>query len=176
MYSTSLNIVRLFFLKRGINEMVRVLFVCLGNICRSPMAEAVFRDMVNKEQLSDKIEVDSAGTANWHEGKPPHEGTRNKLDELGISYEGMAARQLKADDFEQFDYIITMDDSNMEDIKREFTQPKNAVVKKLLDYTKGSKEVNVPDPYYTGDFDYTYELVSNACDILLKRIKTEHNL
>ncbi|HLR71253.1 MAG TPA: low molecular weight phosphotyrosine protein phosphatase, partial [Pseudogracilibacillus sp.] len=79
--------------------MIRVLFVCLGNICRSPMAEAVFRHMVKEKGLSHKIEVDSAGTALWHSGKPPHEGTRKKLDELKIPYEGMTARQILQEDF-----------------------------------------------------------------------------
>lgn len=97
--------------------MVQVLFVCLGNICRSPMAEAVFRHKVKKANLGDKIKVDSAGTASWHEGKVPHEGTRQKLDEVAISYEGMTARQVKAEDFERFNYIIAMDEKNMTDLQ-----------------------------------------------------------
>jgi|SRR5690625_3501963 len=156
--------------------MVKVLFVCLGNICRSPMAEAVFRDLVNKQQFKDQIEVDSAGTAMWHEGKPPHHGTRNKLDELNISYDGMVARQIKSEDFEQFDYIITMDDDNMKTIQSEFTYSDQVIVKKLMDFVDKPKEANVPDPYYTGDFDYTYELIKEACDRLLNHIKIQHNL
>lgn len=157
--------------------MVRVLFVCLGNICRSPMAEAVFRDMVNKKDLSHEIEVDSAGTAQWHTGKPPHQGTREKLDELYISYEGMTARQISQEDFTGFDYIITMDDQNMENINTEYDiSEERVVVRKLMDFVENPREVNVPDPYYTGDFDYTYELVHEACEKLLNYLINKHQL
>ena len=90
--------------------MVRVLFVCLGNICRSPMAEAVFRDMVEKEGLTDKIEIDSAATSSWEHGNPVHYGTRDKLAEVGISVDGMYSRILKNSDLEA-DYIVGMDNA-----------------------------------------------------------------
>jgi len=157
-------------------SMVKVLFVCLGNICRSPMAEAVFRNMVKEEGLKEQIIVDSAGTSNWHEGEPPHEGTRNKLDELSISYDGIVARQIKEDDLKTFDYIITMDDQNMNDIKDMFDINGSVVVSKLMDFVPNPKEANVPDPYYTGDFDYTYELVKEASQHLLEHIVNNHNL
>src|SRR5690625_2776395 len=157
--------------------MVNVLFVCLGNICRSPMAEAVFRHLVEKENLTDKIHVDSAGTASWHEGKPPYEGTRKKLTELNITYGGMTARQLKEEDFTTFDYIIPMDDQNVKDIESSFaTDSKDGVViRKLMNFVPNPQEMNVPDPYYTGDFDYTYELVEEASTRLLKYIINKHN-
>ncbi|HLR65162.1 MAG TPA: low molecular weight protein-tyrosine-phosphatase [Pseudogracilibacillus sp.] len=156
--------------------MIRILFVCLGNICRSPMAEAVMRDLVAKNKLSDKIEVDSAGTADWHTGKVPHKGTRAKLDEYDISYDHMTARQIKQADFTDFQYIIVMDEQNLYDLKKSYELNKHVVVQKLLDNVKGTHEENVPDPYYTGDFQYTYELVSNACEQLLQQIMIKHQL
>lgn len=155
--------------------MIRVLFVCLGNICRSPMAEAVFRNMIEKENLKDKIEVDSAGTAGWHTDKPPHYGTREVLDRMQISYVGMKARQLHKNDFVDFAYIIAMDDQNIEDLKNEYDE-NGEVVAKLMDFVEGPEEVNVPDPYYTGDFDYTYKLVLSGAENLLAHIRNKHNI
>src|SRR5690625_3120558 len=119
------------------------------------MAEAVLRHQIRLKGLEKKITVDSAGTAMWHEGKPPHQGTRTLLDHHKVSYHGMTARQIIQDDFGQFDYIITMDDQNMADIETEFTISNQVHVSKLLDFVKNPKEVKVPESYYIGDFDYT---------------------
>ncbi|RKQ31374.1 low molecular weight protein-tyrosine-phosphatase [Oceanobacillus halophilus] len=156
--------------------MIKVLFVCLGNICRSPMAEALFRDMVRKENLSDKIEVDSGGLGDWHIGNPPHKGTREVLDREKISYDGMVARKVKEKDWDEFDYIIAMDEQNIEGLKALRENHKDIVVAKLMSYVNQPKEQNVPDPYFTGDFDYTYQLVSEGCMQLLESIKKEHSL
>lgn len=140
------------------------------------MAEAVFRDKIKKANLTDQITVDSAGTSNWHEGKAPHEGTRDKLDELGISYEGMKARQVKVEDFSHFDYIIAMDNQNIADLHSIEAKNDGVVLRKLMDFVENPKETEVPDPYYTGDFDYTYELVDEATEKLLQYIVEEHQL
>lgn len=154
--------------------MIRVLFVCLGNICRSPMAEAIMRDVVAKENLSDKVEVDSAATSAYHIGQPPHQGTQNKLQEYGISTAGMKARQLKQEDFDEFDYIIGMDESNIRNIHAILGKSDASKIFRFLDITDHPKDV--PDPYYTGDFQETYDLVVNGCQALLQKIKQEHTL
>lgn len=152
--------------------MINVLFVCLGNICRSPMAEAVFRNLVEKENLSNLIQVDSAATSAWHIGDPPHSGTITKLKEYNISTKGMAGRQLQKEDFEKFDYIIGMDESNVTNIREILGQPDHPKVMRFLDLTEHPKDV--PDPYYTGDFQETYDLVLEGCQALLDRMETDH--
>ncbi|MCA0984135.1 low molecular weight phosphotyrosine protein phosphatase [Halobacillus yeomjeoni] len=155
--------------------MIRVLFVCLGNICRSPMAEAVFKHQIEEEGLKDRIQVDSAGIGHWHIGSLPHEGTRKILDDKQISYKGMAARQVKESDWDDFDYIIAMDDKNISDLQA--IREKNGVtVAKLLDFVPESDEGNVPDPYFTGNFEYVYDLVTQGCTQLLEQIKKDHHL
>lgn len=156
--------------------MIRVLFVCLGNICRSPMAEAVFRDMLVKANLTKLIEVDSGGIGGWHVGEMPHQGTRNILDQQNISYIGMKARQVSKKDWDDFNYIIAMDDQNIKDLQNINSQNTDIVVAKLMDFVEDAKEREVPDPYYTGNFDYTYELVMEGCSKLLSYIREKHNI
>ncbi|MET4561352.1 protein-tyrosine phosphatase [Lysinibacillus parviboronicapiens] len=154
--------------------MIRVLFVCLGNICRSPMVEAVMRDLVEKQHVSEVIEVDSAATSAWHIGEPPHRGTQDKLREYGISTRGMKGRQLQKTDFEQFDYIVGMDDSNIQNIHSMLGNPHSPKIFRFLDLTSHRKDV--PDPYYTGDFQETYDLAVEGCQALLEKIIQENRL
>ncbi|WP_219837506.1 low molecular weight protein-tyrosine-phosphatase [Paenibacillus sp. R14(2021)] len=157
--------------------MIRVLFVCLGNICRSPMAEAVFRHQVKELHVEDRIEADSAGTGDWHLCKPPHEGTRKLLDEYGISYEGIRARQVLLDDYSNFDYIVCMDSSNERDVRAVFGSKSdgNAKVFKFMDLLPDHESDDVPDPYYTGNFEQVYELIDQGCRNLLARIMEAHH-
>ncbi len=154
--------------------MIKVIFVCLGNICRSPMAEAIFRDMVKKDGLTGEIQVDSAGTGDWHIGHPPHRGTQTILTQYNVSFEGIKARKVMSADLEQFDYIIAMDSDNLGNLKKMTGTEKTGQIKRLLDFVDDSKVTDVPDPYYTGNFDETYELVNNGCKRLLDVIKKEN--
>ncbi|WP_010307461.1 low molecular weight protein-tyrosine-phosphatase [Kurthia senegalensis] len=147
--------------------MKRVLFICLGNICRSPMAEAIFRDLVRKEGLQNRYTIDSAGTSGWHEGECPHEGTLKKLKQYDISTEGMYSRPLVKEDAAQFDYFICMDDDNVRQTKKIVGDVR---ISKLLD-TIQHETKNVPDPYYTGDFEETYTLCLESCKQLLRRLE-----
>lgn len=154
--------------------MIRVLFVCLGNICRSPMAEAVFKDRLERSGLNGKVQVDSAGTGDWHIGKRPHPGTLKILEANGISVAGLKGRQLQANDFDGFDYIVGMDQTNIEDIRLMLGQPDHPKILRFLDLTDHVKDV--PDPYFTGDFEETYGLVSDGCEALLEKIKQDHSI
>lgn len=156
--------------------MIRVLFVCLGNICRSPMAEAVFRHEVEAAGLGDRIDIDSAGTGGWHIGEEPHEGTRRKLAEKNISTAGMKGRQLSRQDLETFDYIIAMDAENLGDIHRLAAHDSSAYTARLLDLVPDSDIEDVPDPYFTGNFDEVYGLIEDGCRRLLALIREREDL
>ena len=158
--------------------MISVLFVCLGNICRSPMADGVFQQMVNEAGLSNLIKVDSAGTGGWHRGEPAHQGTRNVLKLHGINYSG-SARLFTREDVDSFDYILAMDSSNLSDIGRIAGRSQEAEIRLFLAYANdaGLTDVkDVPDPFYDDKFDEVYELVAIGCRALFDHIRHEHEI
>lgn len=155
--------------------MISVLFVCLGNICRSPMAEAVLRHQLQQEGLGDKVRVDSAGTGHWHTGKPPHRGTRDILSKHGISDAGIQARPIEADDLTHFDYIIVMDENNYREVEQ-MAQESGIHIHRLVDFIPESSYSEVPDPYFTGNFEETYRLVESGCRGILQMIREREGL
>lgn len=158
--------------------MIKVLFVCLGNICRSPMAEAVFAHMVKEAGLSDKIMIDSAGTGSWHVGESAHHGTLNILRQNNIPYNGRA-RQLTRRDLSDFNYVLTMDHSNYENVTRYLGDEPETEVRMFLSYANDAGVIDtleVPDPYYDGRFAEVYELVQKGSRALLDHIRKQHAL
>ncbi|WP_299848803.1 low molecular weight protein-tyrosine-phosphatase [uncultured Roseovarius sp.] len=134
----------------------RILFVCLGNICRSPAAEGVFRS------LAPMIATDSAGTAGWHVGKPPYEPMQRAATARGYDLSDMRARQFVGADFDQFDLIIAMDDANIRDIEQLRPEGSAIPVRLFTDYASETDMTHVPDPYYTRDFDGALDLIEVA--------------
>lgn len=152
--------------------MIRVLCVCLGNICRSPMAEAILRHRVAEAGLADRVVVDSAGTGDWHVGKPPHAGTRAVLDACGIDHSTLRARQIEPNDLDHFDWILTMDDANFREVRR--LGKGRATVVPVLDFHPASTEREVPDPYFDGRFDEVHALLDQALEGFLARLARDH--
>lgn len=139
--------------------MIKVLFVCLGNICRSPMAEFVFKDYLDKIGASEKFEVASAATSSWEHGNPVHIGTKNILKSVGISTGNKTSIQVKQQDFYTYDYIIGMDSENVKDLKQMAPKDATAKIMSFLSVVPNFRKKDVPDPYYSGKFDETYNLV-----------------
>ena len=154
--------------------MIRVLFVCLGNICRSPTAEGVFRQLVEREGLTNSIEIDSAGTGSWHVGEPPDSRAQQEARRRGIDLSGLRGRQAKPADFERFDYVVAMDKANHRDLLAICPQGREARLHLFLDFAPHLKQTDVPDPYYGGvqGFQLVYDLVEEAAHGLLRDIRS----
>ncbi len=154
--------------------MIKVLFVCHGNICRSPMAEFVMKDMVAKRGLSDQFQIASAATSTEEIGNPVYPPARRKLAEHGIRCDGHAARQMERRDYQRWDYLIGMDEANRRDMTRLCGGDRAGKISLLMDWTGHPR--SVADPWYTGDFDATWNDVTEGCEALLNQLVGEHRL
>lgn len=148
--------------------MIKILFVCHGNICRSPMAEFVLKDMVKKRGTEDNFYIASAATSTEEIGNPVHYGTRNKLAEYGISTTGKAAVQMKKSDYGKYDYLIGMDSANIRNMLRIAGGDPEHKIKKLLAFAGSTRDI--ADPWYTGNFDITYEDIVEGCEAFLTEV------
>lgn len=149
--------------------MIKVLFICHGNICRSPMAEFVLRDMAARRGLGDRLFVASAATSTEEIGNPVHRGTREKLREHGISTDGKRAVQLKKSDYDQYDYLLGMESWNLTNMMRILKNDPEHKVHRLLDFSDRPRDI--ADPWYTGNFDVTYDDVVEGCEAFLAHLE-----
>lgn len=159
--------------------MIRILFVCLGNICRSPMAEGIFIKLLKEEGLTDQFVVESAGTGGWHTGELPDSRMRQTAQGHGIQLVSRA-RQVSAEDFSRFDYLIPMDSSNFRDLEAIAIGLENphAQVIKMRYFDQEKVNGDVPDPYYGGQsgFEDVYNILNRSCTALLQYLKKQHEL
>lgn len=151
--------------------MKRVLFVCLGNICRSPMAEGFMRAYSQEQGVP--LVVDSAATSAWEVGNPPHPGTAKILRQASIDMSGMHARQIRLEDWQKYDYIIPMDHENLADLESSAPAGHKAKVATYLSVVPGKEAQDVPDPWYTGDFNETRHLLQAGLPYWLAKFRDE---
>ncbi len=151
--------------------MIKVMFVCLGNICRSPMAEFVLKELVRRKGREDEFYIESSATSTEEIGNDVHYGTISKLNSVGIPVEERRAKKLTKKDYEEFDYIIAMEESNIRNIIRIVGEDSENKVYKLLDFSNNSRDI--ADPWYTGNFDKTYEDILEGCKAFLTSIENK---
>ena len=156
---------------------ISVLFVCMGNICRSPTAEGVFRHQVSAAGLDGRIEIESAGTHAYHVGNPPDRRARLAAERRGISLDGIRARRVEADDFERFNYIIAMDHDNLAILEEQAEDGYRDKLRLFLEFSSGP-ERGVPDPYYGGatGFERVLDLIEDASRGLLDELRSKNEL
>lgn len=159
-------------------EKVSVLFVCMGNICRSPTAEGVFRRLVEEQGLGERIQIDSAGTHDYHVGKAPDQRSQKAAQRRGVDLSGLRARTVEPADFERFDWILVMDSANLDRVGSLQPDKSKARLGLFLDFAPDLPEREVPDPYYgDGDgFEHVLDLVERGSEGLLAEIRRTHSL
>jgi protein-tyrosine phosphatase len=151
---------------------MKILMVCLGNICRSPLAHGLLQNKIDTLGLD--WEVDSAGTGGWHAGEMPDRRAIEAAKKHGIDITNQKARQIKVSDFEQFDLILTMDAQNYRDVNSLVTLPEHkSKVKMIMNYVSFRKNIQVPDPYYDNRFDLVYNMLDEAIDALIKSVAAD---
>ncbi len=148
--------------------MIKVLFICHGNVCRSTMSQFVFQDMVNKCGKQNEFHIDSAATSREEIGNGPHYGTVRKLNKVGVPVLHHRARQLTRKDYDRYDYLIGMDSANIRNMLRICGGDPEGKICKLMEFA--GEERDIADPWYTGNFDRTYDDVAEGCKALLKKI------
>ncbi len=153
--------------------MLKILFVCHGNICRSPMAEFVFRDMMKKRGLDGNLHIASAATSTEELGNPGYYGTRNKLAEVGIRTDGKVSTLLKKEDYEYYDYLIGMERINITNMKRILGEDTDHKIYRFLDFTSNPRDI--PDPWYSGDFERTYQEAVEGSEALYAVLCERHS-
>jgi protein-tyrosine phosphatase len=160
---------------QGVIDMVNVLFICLGNICRSPMAEGLFKDQIKKLGLEKEIHVESRATSGWEEGNPVHSGTKKILSNLNIDTSNMISTKIQKKDFQKFDYLICMDQNNVDQLIR-IDSSNGHKVYLYLDIITNHTHKSISDPYYTHDFKQTYDDIVSAMDLWIKKFKVDLNI
>lgn len=153
----------------------RLLFACLGNICRSPMAEGVFRRVAEEEGLLHLFEIDSAGMGDWHKGQAPDPRAQKAALTRGVDISAQSARKVELEDFEHFDLILAMDGSNIADLEDIAPHAERHKIRRFLDFAPHMEEEDVPDPYYGGEagFDHALDLIEAASKGLLAQLMRE---
>ena len=159
----------------SLQKPVKVLFVCMGNICRSPTAHGVFQSRVDAEGLGESILVDSAGTHSYHIGSPPDRRSQAVAKARGIDLGGLSARRFISEDFVEFDYLVAMDLSNLADMLSIKPETATAEVELMLAYSSNFEQQEIPDPYFGNDgFDLVFDMIDDAALGLLRKIRAQH--